>query len=114
MNALRLIESVRANGGSIDLVGGKLVARNFPANMLDNLKAAKLEIIRLLSPLEPKPITPRPALRFRLADGKGGTVLGDFDELLASLLRDLHLKWPHELTEVWHTDQLIYPSVISG
>lgn len=109
MSALRLIESVRAKGGSIDLVEGKLIARNFPANMLDNLKAAKPEIIRLLTQPEPKPITPRPALRFRLADGKGGTVLGDFDQSLASLLGDLHDKWPHELMEVWHGDQLISP-----
>ncbi|OZB82154.1 MAG: hypothetical protein B7X28_03975 [Halothiobacillus sp. 13-55-253] len=89
MNALRLIESVRAKGGSIDLVGGKLVARNFPANMLDNLKAAKSEIIRLLTSPELKLITPRPALRFRLVDGKGGTVLGGFDSSHSSLLRQM-------------------------
>lgn len=60
------------------------------------------------APSAPKPITPRPMLRFKLRDG-GGTVLGQPEDTTADLLADLIERWPGELLAVWNGAKQICP-----
>jgi len=62
MSALKLIDDVRTAGGTIQLINGKLIARNIPAVMLKQLRSVKPEIVALLAANdEPRP-TPGSAL----------------------------------------------------
>jgi len=49
VNATQLIDEVRTAGGTLELTGGRLIARNIPSAMLANLKAAKPAIMALLA-----------------------------------------------------------------
>jgi len=55
VNATQLIDEVRTAGGTLQLTDGKLVARNIPAAMLANLKAAKPAIMALLAANDGQP-----------------------------------------------------------
>lgn len=131
--ASRLIHRTRSAGGSIAIHGGKVKALAVPADLLPELRAHKAEIVALLTqtaegvgnadsqpattaegmrafrtPLPvPKPVT-RPVLRFKLTDG-GGTVLGQPDDIPASLLAVLIDKWPDELVAAWSGTDQVWP-----
>jgi len=49
VNALKLIEGIRAAGGTLELTDGKLIARNIPAGMLKQLRSVKPEVMALLA-----------------------------------------------------------------
>lgn len=109
--AAGLIDQVKTAGGSLAIHGDKLKALSVPADLLPELRAHKAEIVRLLTPPAPATqttINPRPALRFKLANG-GGTVLGQPSDTPDSLLADLRERWPGELMAAWSGTDQIYP-----
>jgi len=49
MSALKLVEDIHAHGGTLELIDGKLIARNIPAGMLKQLRSVKPEVMKLLA-----------------------------------------------------------------